>query len=174
MNASGAGRLGVVVVTALATAAIGLSGAVPTASPGKVVPKVGLWHVKVVKGGSGNGTGGSFQVFNVSFGVSANHKQVTHFGFAYNFSGPVKLPYSGPCSGTSDSVAAKSSAIKNGKFFTPSSTSWSGGGSATFNGVFTSARKAHGTAVFSAFITGSGCQFTGTSNTGTATWTATR
>lgn len=160
-------------VAASAAVAIGLSGSVPTASSGKVVPKAGLWKVKIVKGGSGSGAGGSFRVFNVSFGVSSDHKRVTHFGFAYEYSGPIKPP-SGTCSGTASSVAAKSSPIKSRKFATPTSTPWSGGGSATFNGVFDTARKAHGTATFSVFISGLGCQFTGMSNTGLATWKATR
>ncbi len=172
MNASGAGRLGVAVVTALATAAIGLSGAVPTASSGKVVPKAGVWKVKILKGGSGTGGSGSFTVSRVSITVSANHKQL-RFSFSYEYSGPIKPP-SGSCSGAGGSAAAKPSAIKNGKFYTPSPTGWSGAGSATFNGVFTTARKAHGTAVFSVFITGLGCQFSGMANSGTATWKATR
>ncbi|HZS30017.1 MAG TPA: hypothetical protein VFA37_02030 [Gaiellaceae bacterium] len=157
----------------LAVAAIALTGAVPTASSGKVVPNPGTWKVKIVRGGSGSGTGGSFTVNSASFGVSTNHKQVVRFGFSYSYSGPIKPP-AGNCSGNGVSTAAKSSAIKSGRFYTASPTSWSGAGSATYNGVFTSARKAHGTAVFSVFITGTGCQFTGMSNTGTATWTATR
>ncbi len=173
MTGAGVRRLGVALLSGLVAAAITLSGAIPAAAPGKVVPKTGLWKVKILKGGAGSGTGGNFTVFNASFGVSSNHKQVTHFGFAYNYSGPIKPP-SGTCSGTGDSVAAKSSAIKNRKFATPSPTSWSGGGSATFNGVFDTARRAHGTAVFSVFITGTGCQFTGNATTGTATWKATR
>jgi hypothetical protein len=160
-------------LVSLLVAALVFSAALPATSA-KIVPKSGLWHVKVTKGASGNGTGGTFTVYNVSFGISANHAQVTHFGFAYDYSGPVKIPYVGPCSGTSTSAAAKSSRIKRLKFSTPGATSWSGGGSATYNGVFTTARKAHGTARFSVFITGPGCQFSGTSSTGTATWTARR
>ena len=171
MNASGLRRLGLAAAAVVMAIAVAPAGAVPAASSGKVVPKAGLWHVKVKA--SGNGAGGSFSVFNVSFGVSTNHKYVTHFGFAYNWSGPIKPP-SGTCSGTSNSVAAKSSPIRKLRFATPSPTGWSGGGSATFNGIFTTARKAHGTAVFSVFISGTGCQFSGTSNTGTVTWTAKR
>jgi hypothetical protein len=40
--------------------------------------------------------------------------------------------------------------------------------------VFTKARAAHGTAVFSVLITGPGCQFPGNASTGTASWKATR
>lgn len=171
MGGKGVGRLGVAVVSALVAAGVSLSGALP-ASPGKIVPKPGLWTMVVKKGG-GSGTGGNFTVKTGSFGVSSNHKSVTHFGFSYSYSGPIKPP-SGRCSGTGESVAAKSSTIKNLRFATPSPTSWSGAGSATFNGVFTSARKAHGTATFSVFISGPGCQFSGMSNSGTATWNATR
>jgi hypothetical protein len=173
MNALGIGRLGVAVVIALATAAVALSGAVPAAAPGKVTPKAGPWKVSVVKGGSGSGASGQFSVHNIAFSVSSNHKKVLHFAFSYDYSGPIKPP-SGSCSGTGVSTAKKSSAIKNSKFSTPRSTPWTGGGSATFNGVFTSARKAHGTAVFSVFISSLGCQFSGMANSGTVTWRATR
>lgn len=164
-------RLGV--VAALVAVAVFLSAAVPAAFPAKIVPKAGTWKV-TVKHGSGSGASGSFTVGRTSFVVSSNHKRVMHFTFAYTYSGPVKVPYVGPCSGTGVSRAAKSSRIKNLKFATPGSTSWSGAGSATFNGVFTTAKKAHGTARFSVFITGSGCQLSGTAITGTATWTARR
>ncbi len=39
---------------------------------------------------------------------------------------------------------------------------------------FDSARRAHGTAVFQVFISGTGCQLTGPANTGTVHWCATR
>jgi len=172
MDEKGVGRLGVAVVSALVTAAVVLSGALPATS-GKVVPKAGLWKMVVKKGG-GSGTGGNFTVTRGSFGVSSNHRSVTHFGFSYSYSAPVKIPYVGPCSGNGGSSAKKSSPIKKLKFQTPGATAWSGSGSATFHGVFTTARRAHGTAVFYVFISGSGCQFTGGGYSGTATWTAKR
>ncbi len=167
------GRLSVVAVTVLVTTTFALSSVVPAAAPGNVTPKAGAWKVRVVQGGSGSGAGGQFTVIHLAFSVSSNHKSVLHFAFSYDWSGPIKPP-AGSCSGTGVSVAKKSSAIKNRKFSTPRSTSWSGGGSATFKGVFDSARKAHGTALFSVFITGVGCQFPGPTSSGTVTWRATR
>lgn len=160
------------VLVALLAASVVLFAALP-ASSAKVVPKAGNWKVKIVKGGSGYGAAGNFRVLNIAFAVSSNHKRVLHFAFSYDYSGPIKPP-SGTCSGNGVSSAARASTIKNAKFSTPSSTSWSGGGSATFNGVFTTARKAHGTAKFSVFVSGLGCQFSGTVNGGTVTWKATR
>lgn len=171
MNGKIAGRLGTVGVTALATAAIGLSGALPVASSGNVVPKAGAWKVTILRGGAGGGGGGSFTISHVYIGVSANHKQA-HFSFSYSYTGPIKPP-AGSCSRAGTSAAAKASTIKNGRFSTPGVTSWSGAGSAVLNAVFGSARKAHGTAKFSVFISGIGCQFSGMANSGTATWKAT-
>lgn len=166
-------RFWIVLVTVLLGSSIALWGVAGGASSGVVKPKPGSWKVTIVTGGTGNGTGGSFTVKNAAFTVSSNHKNVSRFGFAFTYSGPIKPP-SGVCSGSGASVAAKGSAIKKRKFSTASSTAWSGAGSATYHGTFDSARKAHGTAVFQVFISGAGCQFPGFSNTATAHWTARR
>jgi hypothetical protein len=157
------------VVLGTSIALMGVGGA----SSGVVKPKAGSWKVTIAKGRTGNGTGGSFTVNKAAFTVSSNHKTVSRFSFSFSYSGPIKPP-SGTCSGNGVSTAAKGSAVKNRKFSTPSSTAWSGAGSATYHGTFDTARRAHGTAVFQVFISGSGCQFSGFSNTGTAHWTAKR
>lgn len=164
-------------VVALAAVVLGsslaLGGVAGGASSSTVKPKAGYWHVTYFSHGSGSGTGGSFQVMNAGFTVSSNHKNVSRFSFSFEYSAPIKPP-SGTCSGNGVTTAAKGSAIKKRKFSTASPTSWSGAGSAVYHGVFDSARRAHGTAVFQVFISGTGCQFSGNAQTGTVNWRATR
>jgi hypothetical protein len=163
-------------VVALVAVALGSSVALSEvaggASSGVVRPRAGYWQLTFVSGGSGSGTGGSFHVLNAGFTVSNNHK-VSRFSFSFTYSGPIKPP-SGVCSGNGVSTATQSSAIKQRKFSTPSITSWTGAGSATYHGAFDSARRAHGTAVFQVFISGTGCQLSGTATTGTVHWRAKR
>jgi hypothetical protein len=166
-------RFWIALVTVLLGTSIALWGVVSGASSGGVKPKAGNWKVTIVSGGSGSGASGSFNINNAGFTVSSNHAKVYRFGFSFTYSGPIKPP-SGICSGNGISAATKGSAIKRSKFSTPSITSWTGAGSATYHGVFDSARRAHGTAVFQVFISGTGCQFSGTANTGTVHWRAKR
>jgi hypothetical protein len=61
-----------------------------------------------------------------------------------------------------------------GQFSTPGETgSWTGPGSATFHGTFSSPTKARGTATFQVFISGPYCEFSGSVNSATVSWTAT-
>jgi len=166
-------RFTVALVAVILGSSLALWGVAGGASSGVVKPKAGSWKVTIVKGGTGSGTGGSFNVINVGFTVASNHAKVSRFAFSFTYSGPIKPP-SGVCSGNGVTAATKSSAIKKRKFSTPSSTPWTGAGSATYHGVFDSARRAHGTAAFQVFISGTGCQFSGTANTGTVRWTARR
>ncbi len=105
--------------------------------------------------------------------MSSNHAKVSRFGFSFAFSGPIKPP-DGVCHGSGMSAATKSSAIKKRRFSTASSTPWTGAGSATYHGMFDSARRAHGTAVFEVFISGAGCQLSGAVRTATVQWSAKR
>jgi hypothetical protein len=71
--------------------------------------------------------------------------------------------------------AATSARIGNGEFFTAGATgAWTGAAAGTFHGTFDSPTTAHGTARMSAFVGGPGCFLSGTSNTGTFSWTAAR
>jgi hypothetical protein len=124
---------------------------------------------------SGNGAGGGVTATGLFFNVASDQRTVSAFGFSYEYSGPIKVPYSGPCSGSGDSAESAPSPISKGEFFTPGATGpWTGAASGTFHGTFDSPTTAHGTAQMSAYVGGSGCFMSGTSYTGTFNWTATR
>src|ERR1700739_174648 len=76
------------------------------ASPRGIKPQPGTWKVTIVKGGTGNGTGGSFTVNNGAFTVSSNRKTVSRFGFSFAYSGAIKPP-SRVGSGRGATVSAK-------------------------------------------------------------------
>lgn len=139
---------------------------------GGIKPKAGLWIATGLTGSGGNGAGGTITVNRVFFIVSSDQKAVSVFGFDYEYSG-VGAPPSYDCSGAASSSENTPAPISGGKFSTPSVTgSWTGAGSATFNGSFASGSTAHGTAQASVFISGLGCMFSGFSQTGTFSWTA--
>ncbi len=148
-----------------------------TVSGGTVKPQAGSWRATSLTGPvSGNGPGGSVTATGLFFNVASGQLTVSAFGFSYEYSGPVKvMPYSGPCSGSGDSAESAPSPISNREFSTPGATGpWTGGASGTFHGTFDSPTTAHGTAQMSAYVGGSGCFMSGTTYTGTFSWTASR
>ena len=146
-----------------------------TVSGGTVKPQAGSWRATSLTGPvSGSGGGGTVTATGLFFNVASDQRTISAFGFSYEYSGPVKIPYSGPCSGLGDSAETAASPISNGEFFTPGATGpWTGAASGTFHGTFDSPTTAHGTAQMSVFVGGSGCFMSGTSYTGTFNWTAT-
>jgi hypothetical protein len=142
--------------------------------PGSAIkPRAGSWRAITLSGPvSGNGAGGSIKVTSLFFGVAADQSTVSSFGFGYDYLGVGKPPtYS--CSGSGVSAESAPSLISRGQFSTPGTTgAWTGAGSATFNGTFDSPTSAHGTATASVFVSGFSCALSGTSSTGTFSWTA--
>ena len=137
-------------------------------------PQAGTWVATGLTGAGGSGAGGSITITRIFFTVAVDQATVSTFGFDYDYSG-VGAPPSYNCSGSATSSEEKPSPITHGQFSTPSETGpWTGAGSGTFRGTFDSAAKAHGSAQLAAFISGPGCMFSGSSQTGTFSWTATR
>ncbi len=135
-------------------------------------PRAGTWTATGFTGASGSGGAGSITVTRIFFTVTPSQTAVASFGIGYEYSGVLRVPPTGTCSGADSSSEHTATPISNGQFQTPSVTPWSGAGSAVFHGSFDSATQAHGTAQASVFITGTGCWMSGTVNTNTFSWTA--
>ena len=145
--------------------------------PGTPKPQAGRWRATSLTGPvSGSApSGNTVTATELFFDVASSQQTVSAFGFSYEYSGPIKMPYSGPCSGSGDSAETALSPISNGQFFTPSATgAWTDAASGTFHGTFDSPTTAHGTAQMNLYVGGSGCFISGSSYTGTFNWTATR
>jgi hypothetical protein len=140
--------------------------------PSSVVPQAGNWTV--LAGESGGNGSDSFNVNSVAFTVAPDHTTVSNFGFEYTYSGIHALGRPS-CVGVGQGfeAASASSPITNGQFSTPPDVTWSGDGSATFQGTFDSATRAHGTVLFRALISDFNCQWTGEVNGTVSSWTAT-
>lgn len=139
-------------------------------------PRSGNWVATSLTGPvSGSGGGGSVEATSVSFNVPPSQAAVSQFGFGFSYSGFAKPGQSCSGSGFSSINAQTTSPIKGGRFSSPSMTgSWSGAASGSFNGRFDSPTKAHGTATMQVFVSGAGCFTSGSSQTGTFHWRATR
>jgi hypothetical protein len=140
--------------------------------PSAVVPQAGNWTV--LAGEVGGNSWDSFNVGSVAFTVAPDHTTVSNFGFEYTYSGitaPAKPSCVGPGQGFES--ASASSPITNDQFSTPPDVTWSGDGSATFQGTFDSATKAHGTVQFHVLISNVNCEWTGEVNSTESSWTAT-
>jgi hypothetical protein len=140
--------------------------------PSSVVPQAGHWTV--LGGESGGNSFDSFDVSSVGFTVAPDHTTVSNFGFYYSYTGITaqgKPSCVGP--GYGYESASASSPITSDQFSTPPGVTWSGDGSATFQGTFDSATKAHGTVQFHVLISNLNCQWTGEVNSTASSWTAT-
>ncbi len=134
-------------------------------------PRAGHWTISLPATG-GSGTAGSIDITGADFTVAADHSAVVSFGFAYTYSGPASPP-TGSCMGAGSSFESARSPISRDHFSTPGETgSWTGSGSATFDGTFKTASSAHGSATFQVFISGPSCMFSSQVSTGTVSWTA--
>jgi hypothetical protein len=142
---------------------------VSATAPKLPTPHAGHWTVSLPATG-GSGAAGSIDITGADFAVASDHSAVSSFGFDYTYSG---VSLGGSCSGAGSSTESARSPITKDQFSTPAETGpWTGAGSATFRGTFTTTTEAHGSATFEVFIEGPNCEFSGSVSTGKVTWSA--